>query len=311
MGSKMPAHHIRLARYSELDEIAVNHAASFLEDGMYAILFPYRREHYEDYVRAWRHRISEAWWDYNKIMIVSTTMGPVSDSEKSSSPQETITGMALWRRAQAGSDWVWPVWGAWDPRLFVMPVITAFHRMHHSIFGNRAMPQPTMADPDPLTHLNLEAACFPFMKQHFLEPPHRRLHWQLSNMSVHPKYQGRGFGRALVQWGLDRAKSEGLPAVVIGGEGLEEFYEKCGFEFLVGYATDDADGHLNPLKQRGVPGGGIRWTRVKEDGENLEGAKNPVLVAAPDTTISSTDSQSKPTNLRQRLNESSITILSD
>jgi hypothetical protein len=68
---------------------------------------------------------------------------------------------------------------------------------------------------------------------------------------------------------------------------------------------------LNPLKQRGVPGGGIRWTRVKEDGENLEGAKNPVLVAAPDTTISSTDSQSKPTNLRQRLNESSITILSD
>jgi GNAT superfamily N-acetyltransferase len=300
---------IRFARYTELDEIAVNHAISFLEDGMYSILFPDRHEHYEDYVRAWRHRISEAWWDYNKIMIVSTTRESVSCSTKSSSPREIITGMALWRRAQMGSEWVWPVWGAWDPRLLVMPLITAFHRLHHSAFGNRAMPQPTLSDPDPLTHLNLEAACFPFMKQHFIDPPHRRLHWQLSSMSVHPKYQGRGFGKALVQWGLDRAKSEGVPAVVIGSEGLEEFYERCGFEFLVGYATDDADGKLNPLKQKGIPGGSIRWSRVKEDGENLEEAKNSVLVATRDTAKSSADSQSKPTDLRQRLNGSSISIL--
>lgn len=278
----MSSYGIRLARYSDLDQISTNHAASFLEDGMYAVLYPHRYAYYDDYVRAWRFKIQESWWDYNKIMVVSTVRDPSCNSSHTPC-QETITGMAIWSRAHSESGSVWPLWGTWDPRLLIQPVVKFYHVLHLSMFGNRAMAQQTPSDPNPLTHLNLEAVVWPFMQHHFSDPPHRRNHWRLASMSVHPKHQGRGFGKSLVAWGLDRARNEGLPAVVIGGTGLEDFYKRCGFDILVGYATDgvDEEGNLNPLKRRGIRGGSIQWTRVKQDGEKLEETERAILVAQP------------------------------
>lgn len=71
---------------------------------------------------------------------------------------------------------------------------------------------------------------------------------------MHPEHQGRGYGRALVKWGLDQAEREGVCASVISADGKEEFYRRCGFDVQEGRA---ADGEENPL--RDVPGGLVFW----------------------------------------------------
>lgn len=49
-------------------------------------------------------------------------------------------------------------------------------------------------------------------------------------ITVHPKYQGRGVGPALIKQGTDRADSEGVPCWVHSSEAGVHTYQKCGFE---------------------------------------------------------------------------------
>lgn len=128
-------------------------------------------------------------------------------------------------------------------------------------FPNRAGIRPTPSDPDPLTRANFDARISPFASQ-FFAGAHRSQHWELCTLAVPPEHQRRGMGRELVAWGLERARREGVPAVVIAAKNLEGYYQRCGFEELVGLASEaEVDGMVNPLKERGIGGGAVLWTR--------------------------------------------------
>ena len=100
-----------------------------------------------------------------------------------------------------------------------------------------------------------------------MSAPHRQKHWSLEILGVHPDYQGKGYGKELVEYGLARfARSDpegDVPALVVAAEGKEEFYRKCGFPELVGWVSEvrDEDGNDNELKRNGVGGGAVLWTR--------------------------------------------------
>lgn len=83
--------------------------------------------------------------------------------------------------------------------------------------------------------------------------------WYLETLAVHPGFQGRGVGRDLVQWGLERAEEEGICASVVSAKGKDGFYRKAGFDLLEGSATS---GKGNPLA--GVEGGNIHWRVPKK-----------------------------------------------
>lgn len=112
----------------------------------------------------------------------------------------------------------------------------------------------------------------PYMSLFFEHPPYRRNRWELLTLAVDPPYQRRGIGQEMVAWGLERAKADGLPAVVIGAKGTEPLYQRCGFVHLVGNVStaeidDDPDGikikridKTNPLKAAGIVGGSVMWT---------------------------------------------------
>ena len=76
-----------------------------------------------------------------------------------------------------------------------------------------------------------------------------------------PAYQGQGNGRALVAWGMERAEKEGVCATVISAHGKEGFYEKCGFDTVVGKA---GDGEGNPLGARGEEAGTVLVRDVRK-----------------------------------------------
>ncbi|MCJ1403375.1 hypothetical protein MMC11_006598 [Xylographa trunciseda] len=55
---------------------------------------------------------------------------------------------------------------------------------------------------------------------------------ELEMLVVHPAYQGRGHGAALVRWGLELARMDGVKQGVIGPEKGMKLYKSLGFELL-------------------------------------------------------------------------------
>jgi predicted N-acetyltransferase YhbS len=98
----------------------------------------------------------------------------------------------------------------------------------------------------------------PFCKHHWAGP--RQENWYLALCAVHPDHQGQGFGRELVEWGIRQAERENVHASVMSSDGSDQFYLRCGFEQIVGNATE---GEGNPL--RGVKGGAILFWFPKEE----------------------------------------------
>jgi GNAT superfamily N-acetyltransferase len=137
---------------------------------------------------------------------------------------------------------------------------------------NRSVVVATSSDPNPLTKWNFPSRLEPYAERFFSARPDR---WELSTLAVHPDHQRRGVGQGLVAWGLDKAKADGLPAVVVAAQGTEPFYQTCGFAVEVGSVSKvELDDHVeddgnkpekridekNPLKARGIQGGAVLWT---------------------------------------------------
>ncbi len=58
-------------------------------------------------------------------------------------------------------------------------------------------------------------------------------HWYLETLGVHPAAQGRGWGRTVLQPGLERADAEGLACYVETSDPANEaFYRRLGFDLV-------------------------------------------------------------------------------
>jgi len=56
--------------------------------------------------------------------------------------------------------------------------------------------------------------------------------WFIAGLAVAPAWQGMGVGRALMEWGIRRAESDGVFAWVHASEGSWKAYRACGFEVV-------------------------------------------------------------------------------
>ena len=64
-----------------------------------------------------------------------------------------------------------------------------------------------------------------------------------------------------MRWGLDRAEAEDIRASVTASEHLYKFCQKCGFNEIVGIASE---GEGNPLRKEDVKGGNILFMWVHD-----------------------------------------------
>lgn len=53
--------------------------------------------------------------------------------------------------------------------------------------------------------------------------------WHLAFLVVDPVFQRRGVGGRLVEWGIENATKEGIPATVLGAQVGQSMYRKRGF----------------------------------------------------------------------------------
>lgn len=125
------------------------------------------------------------------------------------------------------------------------PIFHIAMNLHALIWPNRAS--------DPGEEDVIERA-YPFFS-HMWAGADRAESWYLQNLAVRPSSQGRGVGRMLVRWGLDRARDEGVCASVVAARGKDPFYRKCGFDVQDG--NWGMGGEDNPL--HGFEGGNMHW----------------------------------------------------
>ena len=78
--------------------------------------------------------------------------------------------------------------------------------------------------------------------------------WELKSLSVYPQAQGKGYGKALVEFVLERYRGRGHTLLVGTGDSplTVPFYEKCGFtehHRVKNFFTDHYD---HPIIEAGV-----------------------------------------------------------
>jgi GNAT superfamily N-acetyltransferase len=226
--------HLRTAKPSDEPAIARICARAFFNEDLFGrVIHPHRDEFPDDVEVFWHEWVRDDWSDSRNKVIVAVT----SDDNH----QERVIGLAVWQRQgeDAGaqrtkSEWVDP--GTW-------PALDSTE--------NRAL------DPSKKTILQESA---PHTKHYWAGA--NATNWYLSLCCVDPDVKGQGAGRLLVQWGLDRARNEGVRASVIASDGSDAFYLKCGFDEVVGNANEGAE---NPLRKEDVRGGNILFMWNKDD----------------------------------------------
>lgn len=233
--------HIRLAQPSDEPAIAAICARAFFEEDLFGrVMHPRRAEFPQDVQIFWHEWVRNDWANpRNKVIVAVTT----EDDQ-----QEKIIGAAIWQRQgdDAGAQKNISTWV--DPGTFSALEST----------DNRAL------DPSKKTIL---ADSAPYTKHYWAGPC--AINWYLSLCCVDPDIKGRGAGRLLVRWGLDRAEDEGVRASVMASEGSDEFYLKCGFNEVTGNANE---GEGNPLQKEDVKGGNIlfMWAEGKNSVEGKD-----------------------------------------
>lgn len=213
-------------------------ARAFFNDDLFGrVIHPYRDTYPED-VQIYWHESLRRHWSSSRSKILVAVREPSSETN-----QETVVGVGIWERQgdDAGAQRAMDSFSEPEP----WPVLERTQ--------NRAL------DPSKKTIFQDSGAYI----KHYWEGP-RATNWYLAVCCVDPKFQQRGCGRLLADWGLKQAKEEGIRASVIASHGSTEFYLKCGFDEIVGNASQ-AGGAANPMTKSGVKGGDVLFTNFGGD----------------------------------------------
>ncbi|KAE9375094.1 putative GNAT family acetyltransferase [Stipitochalara longipes BDJ] len=213
---------IRPANYGDLRPAAEVAAAAFIEDSLFGeLMHPHRHQYPEDFIRFWEQEFRVKWLQPKYSFLVA-----ISDGGK-------VVGLAIWEREKTDH-----FVGNLAHRL-----ASLYNKYEKWMWPNHA------ADP---SKANVLDESKPLIEHHWSGA--REQNWYLDLLAVHPEYQGKMYGRELVQWGIEEAKREGICASVIAAEGKDRFYGRFGF-VEVGRAN------VGPLA--GIEGGAIMFNDLK------------------------------------------------
>lgn len=201
---------VRQATWADLKVGARIAALAFWEDEFMGDRWnPYRAKHPKSFERAFPHDLYESYFDARTRVLVSY---PKDQPDR-------ITGMAIWSRTGDGGKHM-EASQSWLGRLMGRCIIPFYISINSFLRPNRAADHAVwkgMGDMEP----DMDER---------LEKPDYNETWDLELLFQEPQYQGRGFGKELVSWGISRAKYEEIRVCVVSAPAEEEFFRKLGID---------------------------------------------------------------------------------
>jgi GNAT superfamily N-acetyltransferase len=215
---------LRTATWQDLLPASKVLAAAFESSELFGqYMHPYRKKYPDDLYLFFLNMLRSDYYSGPDHHLIVTYNDDNTDKAGS------ITGVAHWtrKRAQKRSPGVYNQVG--------LKAIDVYNYLESFIYPNRAADQSKL---DVLDRME------PFTEHHWTGT--RAEVWYLAIIGVDPSAERRGYGKALVKYGFDLAKAEGVGCSVIAAPGRANFYEACGFDVNVG-TTADEGGEENPL----------------------------------------------------------------
>ena len=80
-----------------------------------------------------------------------------------------------------------------------------------------------------LSHTHAWNASLATGKRRIFDPDYGNDHLSLYNLARHPKYQRRGVGTMLCEWGMARTKEQGKAVTLFASSMGEQMYRRLGF----------------------------------------------------------------------------------
>ncbi|KAL7272553.1 hypothetical protein RUND412_004634 [Rhizina undulata] len=246
----------RLATFTDTHRIAELAADSFIDNELFSLIYPKRREFYSDYLKSWEFRIRKSMVDEGSIVIVAETdpedevtlQNNLSAGQKECVKiEKIILGFAAWRR-----------YG---------------HSPVSENFANEQGPlrNPSLDEEAEDQIIEIQQAC---ERKNCIGLYFER--WHLKILAVDRHWWRNGIGEALLEWGQGVARIEDIPVVLEASAMGKKLYLKKGFQ---GIAKEDPLGEFFWMSlMRWTPPGweerhGLKVTkkgRKEKDNEKVE-----------------------------------------
>ncbi|KAH0367072.1 hypothetical protein KCU65_g4900, partial [Aureobasidium melanogenum] len=201
---------VRPATWADLTIAAhIAALASWEDEFLGEVLHPHRAKHPKSFERSFLYDLYGNYFDSRTRLLVSHP----------SDQPDSITGMAVWSRMGDGGKHMEASqsWLHWLMSRCIIPIYIAIDSLTRL---NRAADSAAWRDMDDSD---------PGMEEYSEKPEYKET-WDLELLFQSPQYQGRGFGRELVGWGIEWAKQEGIRVSVASAPGKEGFYKKLGID---------------------------------------------------------------------------------
>ena len=257
----------RLATWSDLLPASKLLAEAFHDDHLFGqFVHPRRNDFPNDVYLYWLRFLREVYYtEPGEYLVVSyktnnnnndtttTETTTPSSPEKQDQQHQTITGIAHWIRNHSHPP---PTSTLSKIRLKAIETYNALSQIPHP---NRALDK---------SHDAILPLGNPFFAHHWSGS--RADSWHLSLLGVAPAFGKNGYGRALVGWGFERSRREGVSCSVISVVGQEGFYRACGFDRVVG-TTNDEGGEGNAWRAAGLEAAPIMFCDHGVEPRGLKG----------------------------------------
>ncbi|KAF4971481.1 hypothetical protein FSARC_1709 [Fusarium sarcochroum] len=210
---------IRTATRDDIPAAGVVAAAAYIDDEQDAFMFPGRKKYYDKYLKTKESIVRHGMDDSTGTVIVAE----LQEGDEGWAGTAELMGFCIWYRDQEKKDTEdvekkEPLISRVKSRITSLDIFDYVSDMF-----------------DPLTSASNAATMartcrLPSSKRYFGTDPGDCAMCGIMDIAIHPKYQGRGVARRLVEWGMNKARVEGVPielAATPAGSGL---YTKLGFK---------------------------------------------------------------------------------
>ncbi|KAH0610492.1 uncharacterized protein H6S33_012019 [Morchella sextelata] len=241
---------IRTATPADVPRLASIGAAALIDDAFYNVLYPRRREFYDDYLHSWELKLQKGILSDIVYLAVETD---ITDESTGRSKKE-IVGWAAWERMGTSAE-------AERIRAEGQGVLKRLEHRLLTLTNTYVSPlirfvlrTPDDRSADAAALAKLEASHPAFLAEMFSGIYTE--HWHVLMLAVDPKWQRNGIGQMLVRWGLERAQKEGVCVGLEASDPGAPMYLKLGFEEIGRFHTPKEGLHFPALgwRPRGTEG---------------------------------------------------------
>ncbi|KAI9660536.1 MAG: hypothetical protein M1821_009887 [Bathelium mastoideum] len=203
--------HVRPATRADIYDVGTLADVTFQDDAFWRSLTPGMYDYPNDRTRFYRLRTrGRAVMEGGCVSLVVVT----DEQDADWSGREKLAGYAFWQRqgtSEQARKWQREPWGARLNRALLWAEM-----QYERYVVNRAMDFKIWDEV-----MTMFAA---------LKAPLVAEHWHTLVLGVAPQYRRRGAGRLLLDWGLQRAREEGVPVLLEATPQGVPLYEKAGFK---------------------------------------------------------------------------------